>query len=443
MYVFWPRNVRISSGEVYGWISSVIIVATTHTSAPANLTHVGTCGSLDAIPQKSQSIRKKCKHTPFIHFSRGPKIIHVSCRDCGQELDMQCRIVNFAVPNTARRQYYSLKPLILNLHAYNPLPNGEMDESMSEILERLNSVSAIQQSLKPFKIPQILKKPLPIIRNVVTPMLILMRWLAEGILLILNHPIIFGSSLKHFSWTLQQVDLRLHQYCFMPSQISTFRRDGSMERRNLDYLSFFNVIWLVANDLIIGWAFGKLVLEHEVYFARNFELLFRAGIRGMRSLTHWLMEGPGGLKLNDQLDNFLGELFLWLLDVWEMGLSNVEPILAQLVNFGGLLGTFGCSFLVAYFNDLISLAVLHIYLFFTVSARLYHWTLTTMIALFYLFQGKKRNVLLQRIDLNNYTLDQLILGTLIFTLLIFLFPTVLVYFALFAMVRILRRWLTL
>lgn len=41
-----------------------------------------------------------------------------------------------------------------------------------------------------------------------------------------------------------------------------------------------------------------------------------------------------------------------------------------------------------------------------------------------------------RIDTWDYDLDQLLLGTILFTLLAFLYPTVLTYYALFATVRV-------
>ena len=48
--------------------------------------------------------------------------------------------------------------------------------------------------------------------------------------------------------------------------------------------------------------------------------------------------------------------------------------------------------------------------------------------------GKRYNVLRNRIDTWDYDLDQLLLGTILFTLLAFLSPTVFTYYALFAMV---------
>src|SRR5258708_4499085 len=48
--------------------------------------------------------------------------------------------------------------------------------------------------------------------------------------------------------------------------------------------------------------------------------------------------------------------------------------------------------------------------------------------------GKRRNVLRNRTDSWDYDMDQLLLGTILFTLVTFLFPTVIVYYLLFALV---------
>jgi len=86
-------------------------------------------------------------------------------------------------------------------------------------------------------------------------------------------------------------------------------------------------------------------------------------------------------------------------------------------------------------SDLISLLTLHIHCFYIASARIYGWQLTIIISLFHLFRGKKRNVLRNRIDSCDYELDQLLLGTILFTLLFFLLPTVLVFYSTFALAR--------
>lgn len=59
----------------------------------------------------------------------------------------------------------------------------------------------------------------------------------------------------------------------------------------------------------------------------------------------------------------------------------------------------------------------------------------TSFGLFLRYEGKRRNVLRQRLDATSYSVDQLLVGTLLFTTLVFLFPTVLAYYALVASSR--------
>jgi phosphatidylinositol glycan class Q protein len=58
-------------------------------------------------------------------------------------------------------------------------------------------------------------------------------------------------------------------------------------------------------------------------------------------------------------------------------------------------------------------------------------------ALWKLFRGKKQNVLRGRIDSCDYDVDQLLLGTLLFALVFFLFPTLAAYYFFFSIVRLL------
>jgi phosphatidylinositol glycan class Q protein len=90
---------------------------------------------------------------------------------------------------------------------------------------------------------------------------------------------------------------------------------------------------------------------------------------------------------------------------------------------------------IALFSDLLSLLTMHIYSFYIASARIFNWQLTIIISLFHLFRGKKHNVLRKRIDSCDYDLDQLLLGTILFTLLFFLLPTVIVFYVAFASAR--------
>lgn len=90
---------------------------------------------------------------------------------------------------------------------------------------------------------------------------------------------------------------------------------------------------------------------------------------------------------------------------------------------------------IALFSDLVSILTVHIYSFYIASARIFNWQLTIIISLFHLFRGKKRNVLRHRIDSCDYDLDQLLIGTILFTVLFFLLPTVVVFYLAFASAR--------
>lgn len=56
-------------------------------------------------------------------------------------------------------------------------------------------------------------------------------------------------------------------------------------------------------------------------------------------------------------------------------------------------------------------------------------------SLWRLFRGKKWNVLRQRVDSAVYDADQLFVGTLLFTVLLFLLPTIGLYYVVFTLVR--------
>ncbi|KAF2501687.1 Gpi1-domain-containing protein [Lophium mytilinum] len=249
-----------------------------------------------------------------------------------------------------------------------------------------------------------------------------------------------SAALKDISATAQQVDIRLQQFCYWPIQYLTLRkRKGNWEsitNSHPEYIRFYNSLWLVANDVIIGIALGSYIIENHVYVASQVDTIFTTwSIEGLRRTISWLMEWPGGLKLNNQLAGFLGDLFLWVIDHWSASMSLLRPFLPAVIHFIGFSSFAGATMPISLFSDLVSLLTLHIYSFYIASARIFNWQLTIIFSLFHLFRGKKRNVLRNRIDSCDYDLDQLLLGTILFTLLFFLLPTVFVFYFTFASAR--------
>ena len=303
----------------------------------------------------------------------------------------------------------------------------------------------------------------PVLSRIFVAALVTHRIIAESILLILEYRPSRGSifnthsdsnitiafagkgdspALKDVSATSQQLDIRLQQFCYWPLQYLTLlsrrRTWSSIPTSHSTYIRFYNSLWLVANDVIIGIALGSYILENTRPVSQYISSLLDAyTINGLASMIKWLMSYPAGLKLNTELAVFLGDLFLWVIDYWSLLLNTfVTPALPSLIHLIGFSSFAGASFPIAIFSDLLSLLTLHIYCFYIASARIYNWQLSIISSLFHLFRGKKRNVLRNRIDSCDYDLDQLLLGTILFTLLFFLLPTVVVFYLTFAGARV-------
>lgn len=281
----------------------------------------------------------------------------------------------------------------------------------------------------------------PVLARVFVFGLIAHRIAGEGLLIVLDWRLFPESAaLKDVSATAQQVDIRLQQFCYWPVQYITLSKRKqtwqSVTTNHPEYIRFYNSLWLVANDVIIGMALGSYIIENAGFVAAQVDTVLSAWtITGLQGMIIWLQGWPAGLKLNTELAVFLGELFLWVIEYWAGIIDMLRPYLPDVVTFIGFASFAGATMPISLLSDLISVLTLHIYCFYVASARIYNWQLTIITSLFHLFRGKKRNVLRNRIDSCDYDLDQLLLGTILFTLLFFLLPTVGVFYLTFASAR--------
>lgn len=282
---------------------------------------------------------------------------------------------------------------------------------------------------------------LPVLTNVFVIGLMVQRIAAEVFLRVADRRLRpQGVALKDISATAQQMDLRLQQFCYWPIQYMTLRqrKDNwqSITSSHPEYIRFYNSLWLVANDIIIGVAIGAYIIENADLVASIADTMLGTwSIDSLRKIISWLMVYPAGLKLNNELAKFLGDLFLWVIDYWGGCMMLLRPAFPYAFRLVGVASFAGATMPLSLLSDLLSLFTLHIHCFYIASARIYGWQLQILISLFHLFRGKKRNILRNRIDSCDYTLDQLLLGTILFTLLTFLLPTVIVFYLSFAFAR--------
>jgi len=79
---------------------------------------------------------------------------------------------------------------------------------------------------------------------------------------------------------------------------------------------------------------------------------------------------------------------------------------------------------------------MHISVFAWFTLRVYAFELYMLATLWRLFRGKKRNILRHRTDTMEYDSMQLLLGTILFAVALFLFTTIFVYHAFFSILHL-------
>jgi hypothetical protein len=122
--------------------------------------------------------------------------------------------------------------------------------------------------------------------------------------------------------------------------------------------------------------------------------------------------------------------FIFFLLVFLVPLLEVESPSLLLCNYSKFLGF---SFFSCLLSDYWTLCTLHIRLFQFLIAKIFRFYLVLMVSLFRLFCGKKWNVLRKRVDSSEYSMNQLLVGMLLFSILFCTFPTILAYYALFTL----------
>lgn len=261
--------------------------------------------------------------------------------------------------------------------------------------------------------------------------------------------------LINISATAKQIDLRLQQICYFPLQFLRIHQAKKLERKTLkfedsgdkkegenkelpytyypDYIRFYNTLWLIVNDISFGLIISAFLKDnHNIVVDKLSQVIPETLYYTMGNITKFLADNPFGIKLNNELASFLAELFLWIMEFSYNSLLKFTSDRSKLSIFIWVVtkacSILGLSFGISLLIDFFSLLSFHIYLFYHISSKLYHWQANAIVSLFYLFCGKKKNVLRKRIDYDFFELDELLLGTLLFIILIFLMPTVLSFY---------------
>ena len=138
---------------------------------------------------------------------------------------------------------------------------------------------------------------------------------------------------------------------------------------------------------------------------------------------------PAGFKPNHNLSQFLGYAILDMMSVWNhvtTGLNEMQVHILWYLSFSSLLGV---STVLAVAHDFFLIVMcFHIFLPYSVVAYIYKQIMRMLQTLHHLFNGNKYNVMRQRVDANSFNIQEFYLGILIAALILFLLPTLAMYY---------------
>ncbi|KAF7293165.1 N-acetylglucosaminyl transferase component Gpi1 [Mycena chlorophos] len=400
--IFWPTDLQRATGHCYGWRKPALCVATVSQTLldepPLGTVLLGTC-----------TFKTRLK------------------------LDFP-DVTDFTLIYYHRHTAYSLRFYALREPQTR---NSELTASLradftrvtrvgglnSVVIDQFNSTS----SFEPRHGVEISKR--------IFDLMELVLYLPKRALLLV--PPLYG--ITAFSSTLQQIDVRSKQVLFLAQEVEPLRAShtSSVAVYSERYTNLFNTVWLILNDITIGIAFGSFLCDNDVVLADKINSVIEVFLNDwVRWALQWLDSWPAGLKLNTELSRFYAHTFSDLVSIWGHILNNGAPHLPTVLYICGIASCIGgMTVAIALLSDLIGLLTVHISLCYYLSRILYARFLRTAGSLWNLFRGKRYNALRERTDNWEYDMDQLLFGTILFTLLAFLFPTVLAYYSLFALLR--------
>ncbi|GAB1868493.1 PIGQ acetylglucosaminyltransferase [Camponotus japonicus] len=249
------------------------------------------------------------------------------------------------------------------------------------------------------------------------------------------YPVLWLSTItKKLLPVLKYSSLGLHVYNWLENikwMLITILHDKNFKLKTANY----------ASAIVVDIALGIFVLRLLQYYIEDqpSQLLLNNAekvVETLKDLINWLMGVPAGLKLNHALNNSMGKFFLYHIQLWWTFLTFLKPFLDFAFKILLLFGRLGVTFQISIIADLLALASFHTYCIYVYVARLFNMQLKGITALFRLLLGKKKNPLRERVDSCQYQTDQLFVGTLSFTILLFLMPTTWVYYTVFTLLRL-------
>ncbi|KAL6539784.1 hypothetical protein OROHE_011555 [Orobanche hederae] len=213
-------------------------------------------------------------------------------------------------------------------------------------------------------------------------------------------------------WTISLQDQRTRDWsCVEFAEKAAFHKHSMWSNVMVDILlgNIFGIpLWFMAESACLSVS----------NFARDFTNNW------LRTGCVWLMGNPAGFKLNTELAGVLGMICLNAIQIWSTLWIFMGFLFVYFTKGLALCGLiFGLTSAAALIVDVISLATMHVLTLHLFLSLIYSTQIQALAALWRLFRGKKANPLRHRLDSYDYTVEQQVVGSLLFTPILLLLPT--------------------
>ncbi|KAG8372039.1 hypothetical protein BUALT_Bualt12G0025200 [Buddleja alternifolia] len=156
----------------------------------------------------------------------------------------------------------------------------------------------------------------------------------------------------------------------------------------------------------------------------------------LRNGCVWLIGNPAGFKVNTELAGVLGMISLTAIQIWSALWGLMGSFFLYFTKGLALCGIlFGLTAAAALVIDIISVVTMHVLTLHLFLSLLYSTQIQTVAALWRIFRGRKWNPLRHRLDSYDYTVEQHVVASLLFTPISLLLPTTSAFYIFFTILH--------
>ena len=253
----------------------------------------------------------------------------------------------------------------------------------------------------------------------------LYHWFSR-LALIFIHPVMKAMAQVGFegSALLTQAEARLRLQSKWASSFTVAFSQGKWRDMNeKDRLLLFFSFSVCCLDALLGFFLMLLLHLHWDHL-----LLYLTSLRHWAysqqlaaHLVPWLMGAPADFKLNHELTSFAGSLFLSMFSLWDVQLPPdlLEALAVSARIFACFCAMMGGSMAVALVMDVLAITSLPLFVAYVGTCLCWRMATRSLYSLCLLFQGWKYNILRSRVDHHNFSLDQLLIGVILLSIVVF------------------------